>query len=68
MLSRRVRKARHSPMSLWDLKPVDEHLACLVSRLSGYRTVACWRVSQERDLVFARMAIDERSGIDFPRH
>ena len=60
MLWERVRKARHSPTPLWDIKPVGEHLACIVSRLSEYRTVAGWHVPESRDHVFARMAIDER--------
>lgn len=57
---KRVRKATHSPTPLGDTKPVGEHLACVVHRLSEYRTVACWRVSQGRDLEFTRMDIDER--------
>lgn len=59
-LRRRVRKATYSPKPLWDIKPVGEHLAYVVGRLSEYRTVACWHVSQGRDPVFARMVIDER--------
>ncbi len=56
------RKVLHSPIALWDTKPVGEHLACNINRLSEARTVAGWLDwgNSITDLVFARMGNDER--------